>query len=270
MEKDTKLILPCLPKNLEALHKNEEEIRKNSILQINAEPNLKEHMEIVYDSLNLIHDFTISYKNRNDDEQVIQYLGARLFNSITASIKLLLAGYYQGSVVFQRDILEVGYLLDFFSIDKSKISDWKQSDKQQLHNKYGPAKIRKKLDNRDGLLEGNRNQIYQIMCAYAVHVTYPGFKLVAPKNLIKIGPFFDLNYLTYIIQELVMNVPLFALIYVRHFKIIPSNFQNIKSDYLNKVKIWAKKYLKVSLSKIDNGLIKEWVKAVTAKNRKIK
>ena len=270
MEKDTKLILPYLPKNLEALHKNEEKIRTYSILQINANSNLKEHIEIVHDSLNLIHDFIISYKNQNDDELIIQYLGTRLFNSITSSIKLLLTGYYQGSVVFQRDILEVGYLLDFFSIDKSKISDWKQSDKQQLYNKYGPAKIRKKLDNRDGLLKGSRNQMYQIMCAYAVHVTYPGSKLVAPKKLLKTGPFFDLNYLTFIIQELAMNVPLFTLIYVRHFKNIPTDFQEIKSNYLNKVKIWAKKYLKLDLIKIDNALIKEWVKTTTAKTRKIK
>ena len=270
MEKETKLILPYLPKNLEALHKNEQEIRTNSILQINAEPNLKEHIEIIYDSLNLIHDFTISYKNQNDDELIIQYIGTRLFNSIISSIKLLFAGYYQGSVVFQRDILEVGYLLDFFSIDQSKISDWKQSDKEQRFNNYRPKKIRDRLDNRDGLNEKNRNHKYQTMCEYAAHATYPGFKLVAPKKLVKIGPFFDMSYLTFIIQELAVNVPLFTLIYVRHFKNIPKDFQKIKSDYVSKLRTWAKKHLKIDLRQINNELIKEWVQVITPKTQKEK
>ena len=270
MKKDTDLILPYLPENLDNLHKHEEEIRTNSILQINAKPSLKEHIEIIYDSLNLIYDFTISYKNQNDDELIIQYLGTRLFNSIISSIKLLLAGYYQGSVVFQRDILEVGYLLDFLSIEQSKISDWKQSDKQQRFNKYRPKIIRERLDNRDGLAEKNRRKKYQIMCEYAAHATYPGFKLVAPKKLVKIGPFFDLNYLTFIIQELAMNVPLFALIYARHFKNIPLNFQTMKSDYLDKLKIWAKKYFKLDLKEIDNEMIKEWMKAIAVNSQKAK
>ena len=79
-------------------------------------------------------------------------------------------------------------------IDQYKISDWKQSDKQKRFNKYRQKKIRDRLDNRDGLKENNRNHKYQIMCEYAAHATYPGFKLVAPKKLVKIGPFFDLNY----------------------------------------------------------------------------
>ena len=265
MGKNTKLILPYLPENLEALYKKEENIRTDSILQVNANSSLKEHTEIVHDSLNLVHDFTVSYKNQNNDELIIQYLGTRLFNSIISSIKLLLTGHYQGSVVFQRDILEVGYLLDFFSIDQSKISDWKQSDKQQRFEKYRPKKIRDRLDNRDGLKKNNRNHKYQIMCEYAAHATYPGFKLVAPKKLVKIGPFFDLSYLTSIIQELAMNVPLFTLIYVRHFKNIPTDFQKIKSDYISKLRAWAQKHLKIDLRQINNELIKEWVQVITSK-----
>jgi len=270
MKKDTYLILPYLPENLDNLHKKEEEIRTNSILQINAKPSLREHLEIVYDSLNLIYDFTISYKNQNDDELIVQCLGTRLFNSIISSIKLLLAGYYQGSVVFQRDILEVGYLLDFFTIDQSKISDWKKSDRQHRLNKYGPRLIRDRLDIRDGLAEKNRSKKYQIMCEYAAHATYPGFKFVTPKKLVKIGPFFDLSYLTFIIQELAMNVPLFTLIYTFHFIKIPSNFQAIKSDYMSKLKIWAKKYLRLDLKEFDNKMIREWMKAITINSKKDK
>lgn len=260
MNDKSNLILPWLPENLESLNKQEEENRTQSILQINVDSKLKDHLEIVYASLNMLYDITISYKNQTDDELTIQYIGIRLFNSIVSSIKLLLAGYYQSSVILQRDILETGFLLDFFSIDQSKILDWKKSNNKQQSGKYRPSIIRKALDNRDGFKERKREQIYQRMCEYAAHPTYPGIKLVAPKGLANIGPFFDAQYLKSLIEELAMRVPLFTLIYLRHFKSLPPGFLKIQADFLDKLKTWSKKYLKLDLSHIEINYIKEWVK----------
>lgn len=113
--------------------------------------------------------------------------------------------------------------MDFFTIDLAKISDWKNSDKQRRFNKYRPKVIRDNLDRRDGLTEKNRSRKYQLMCEYAAHATYPGFKLVVPKKLVKIGPFFDPGYLAFVTRELSMCVPLFALIYISHFTNIPTS-----------------------------------------------
>lgn len=266
MDNKTNLILPWLPKNLENLHKHEEEYRTRSILEINADSKLKDHLEIVYSSLNILFDITISYKNQTDDELTIQYLGIRLFNSIVSSLKLLFAGYYQSSVIFLRDILEVGFLLDFFSIDQSKISDWKKSNKEQRLKKYGPSVIRKALDNRDGFKEKKRNQKYQMMCEHAAHATFPGFKLVAPNKLVKIGPFFDPNYLKFLIEEFAMDVPLFTFIYLGHFRKLPSSFLKIQADFLGKLNTWSQKYLKLDLSHIDTARIKEWMKITMIRN----
>ena len=266
MRKNNKLILPWLPANLENLNKQEQIIRIDSILHINSNPDLEDHMDIVYNSLNLLFDFTVSYKNQTDDELTIQYLGTRLFNSIVSSIKMLLAGYYQGSVIFQRDILEVGFLLDFFLIDSSKIHDWKRSDKQQRFNKYRPSIIRKTLDNRDGFKEKIRNKKYQVMCEYAAHATYPGFKLVAPKKLVNIGPFFDSSYLKFIIQELSMHVSIFTIIYTRHFKKQPQSLLEANRDYLDKLKKWAQKYFKLDFDQKDFNIVKEWMQTIS-KNR---
>ncbi len=254
------LILPWLPENLETLHKQEEENRTKSILEINADSRLKDHLDIVYASLSMLFDLTITYKNQTDDELTIQYLGLRLFNSIVSSLKLLLSGYYQSSVILQRDILETGFLLDLLSIDQSKISDWKKSKGRERYKKYKPLIIRKALDDRDGFKEGKREKIYQMMCEYAVHPTYQGIKLVAPKGLGKIGPFFDTKYLKSLIEELAMRVPLFTVIYLHHFKNLPSSFLDLQADFLGKVKAWSQKYFKVDLSHIDIDHIKEWVK----------
>lgn len=259
MDDKNNLILPWLPENLELLNKQEEENRRESILRINADSKLREHLDIIYASLNMLFDLTISYENQTDDELTIQYLGIRLFNSIVSSLKLLLAGYYQNSVILQRDILETGFLLDFFSIDQSKILDWKKSNNKERYNKYKPSSIRKALDDRDGFKGRKREQIYQRMCEYGAHPTYPGIKLVAPEGLAKIGPFFDAKYLRSLIGELAMRVPLFTLIYLMHFKKLPSGFLKVQADFLDKLKTWSQKYFNLDLSYVDINCIKEWV-----------
>ena len=98
------------------------------------------------------------------------------------------------------------------------------------------------------------------MCEYAAQPTYPGFKLVEQNGLGKIGPFFDTKYLKSLIEELAMKVPFFTLIYLGHFKRLPSGFLKIQADFLDKLKTWSQKYFKLDLSHIDVNSIKEWVK----------
>ena len=263
MEEKPNIILPWLPENLEILHKNEKIIRTNSILQVNSDPVLKSHLEIVYKSLDLIFILSISYKNQTEDELTIQYLGIRLFNSIISSIKLLLTGYYQGSVIFQRDILEVGFLLDYFLIYPEAISDWKNSSADDRFRKYRPSKIRKALDRRDGFADEKRTKKYRVMCEYGAHATYPGFIMVAPKKLVNIGPFFDLNYLRFVLQELSMNVPLFSLIYNIHFKNLPPEFEKKCRAFMDAAKKWAILFLKIKWDDDRFSIIKNWMISIT-------
>ncbi len=106
---NSKIITPWLPENLESLHKHEEELRTKSVLAINADQNLKDQMIITQESLNMVSDVTKSYKTEDKIELTIQYIGARLFNSIVTAIKLMFSGYYQSSVMLQRDIVEIGF-----------------------------------------------------------------------------------------------------------------------------------------------------------------
>jgi len=254
----SKIITPWLTENLESLHKQEEEIRTKSILEINGDLKLKDQLSMIQESLNLVFDLTKSYRNQTDDELTIQYIGIRFFNSIVSALKLLLSGYYQVSVIIQRDILETGFLLDYFLSDKSKIQDWKKSSNKNRLKKYGPAAIRKALDQRDGFKEKQREHIYKLLCEYAAHPTYTGFKLVAPKGLGEIGPFLDANYLKATIGELSLRIPLFSITYLSHFENLPPEFLKIRTEYLVKVKKWSQKYLKTDLCHIDaEGLKKQ-------------
>ncbi len=252
---NSKIITPWLTKNLESLHKQEEELRTKSVLEINADQNLNDQLVIIQESLNMIFDVTKSYKTEDNIELTIQYIGARLFNSIGTAIKLMLSGYYQSSVMFQRDIVEIGFLLDYFLSDKSKIEEWIKSSRKERMDKFSPVTVRKALDNRDGFQEKKRQKIYKLMSEVATHPTYAGFKLLAPDGKVHLGPFFDAKYLRHLIHELALRVSNFTVIYISHFENLPSTFLKVRVEYLVKIKEWAQKYLKSDLSHLDiNGL----------------
>lgn len=256
---DTKIIASWLTDNLESLHKHEEEIRTKSILGINSVPELKDQLTMVQESLNLVYDLTKSYKSQTDDELTIQYIGIRFFNTTVSALKLLLSGYYQTSILVQRDILETGFLLDYFLFDKSQILVWKKSSSKDRLKKFGPAIIRKVLDERDGFKEKKREEIYRRLCEYAAHPTYAGFKMAAPKGLGKIGPFFDVRYLKATVEELSQRLPLFSIIYLRHFEKLPHKFLKVRADYLIKLKNWSQKYFKADLKAINAENLKGYV-----------
>ena len=62
-------------------------------------------------------------------------------------------------------------MIDFFSIDKSVISQWKACSEDQRLKEYGPAAIRKALDDRDGFTGRKREAHYKMLCKLAGHPT---------------------------------------------------------------------------------------------------
>ncbi len=247
----SELILPALPGNLESLHTEEETIRTKSVLYVNAEPELKEHSELIQDSLNVLFDMLDMHHHRTDDELTIQYLGIRLFNSAVASLKLMLSGYYQLSFSLQRDIVETGFLVDYLSEFPAEIMKWKAASDRDSEVKYKPSVIREALDKRDKVTGKKRGQIYGALCKYASHPSYQGFKLLAPEGLGKIGPFYDEKSLKAALGELVQRSPFFTLVFLTHFKKLPEQFLKPHISFLSRYKAWGQKYLKVDLSHID-------------------
>lgn len=260
---NSKIITPWLSENLESLHKHEEEIRTKSVLEINADQNLKDQMAIIQESLNMVFDVTKSYKTEDKIELTIQYIGARLFNSIVTAIKLMFSGYYQSSVMLQRDIIEIGFLLDYFLSDKSKIKEWENSSAKERRNKFSPLAVRKALDDRDGFQGRKRQEIYKLMSEMSTHPTYAGFKLLAPDGKVCIGPFFDPKYLKHLVHELALRVTNFTVIYVSHFRNLPETFLKVRVKYADAIKGWAQKYLKLDLTHLDIDGIQEQVEFVS-------
>ena len=261
-ENNTRLILPWLPEQLESLNKEENSIRTRSILQINSEPDLKAHLEIIQASLNILFHISIDYEKQTDDEQTIQFLGIRLFNTIVISLNLLLTGYYQGSAFIQRDILETGFLLDYFTLDPSKISEWRDSNEKERSTNFKPVVIRIALDARDGAKQKEREKRYKLFCNAAAHPTYAGFQILAPDGKVKIGPFYNEKYLNAVLEELVMRLPLFTIKFTQLFKDLPVEFLKKQAQYLLNSKPWMEKYLGYDSSQIDTDNIIQLIQLI--------
>jgi len=237
-------------------------LHTKSVLEVNSDSQLKDQLKILQEALNLVFDLTKSYKSQNDEELTIQYIGIRLFNSIVVSLKLMLSGYYQASAIIQRDILETGFLLDYFLSNQEKIAEWEKSTSNERSRKFKPVVIREALDKRDGFKSKRRMKAYQLLCEFAAHPTYPGFQMVSPKGVGILGPFFDKKYLKATLEELSLRVPLFVIIYLNHFKNLPKAFLKVRADYLINLKNWAQNYLGSELSELDVDKISKDVEFV--------
>jgi len=157
----TDLILPKLPDNLESLREEEENVRAQSLLIVNANPAFVDHTALVHDCLDAIHVFSITHVNVDEEELVLQRLGIRLFNSGACGLSLLLSGYYQNAAATVRDLLETGFLIDHFRTERSQIKVWRDASDEVRRKDFQPWQIRDVLDKRDGFTEKKRAEAYK-------------------------------------------------------------------------------------------------------------
>ncbi|MBB6469475.1 hypothetical protein HNQ96_005365 [Aminobacter lissarensis] len=194
-----------IPENLKLLHTGEEVAWQKSIATIEADPDLSLHLAMIECVMDLLQFYRMAYDEKDEDQLIVKLLGARIFNDLGASIRLILGGYYQAAGLPTRDILETGFLLDYFSTDPALIQKWKAVPEEKRNKEFNQAKIREVLDKRDGYEGKKRYEHYKLLSAIAAHPTFAGFTMLRPEPGADahMGPFFVPNLLTATIQELV-------------------------------------------------------------------
>jgi hypothetical protein len=106
--------------DIDETHGHEEKLRGESMAMVTADPELSRRLETVQKAMALILNYTIDHTSRSEDETTMQLLGIRLFNA-APGIKLALSGYYQTAFHQARDIMETGYLLDYFRTSQNNV-----------------------------------------------------------------------------------------------------------------------------------------------------
>jgi hypothetical protein len=240
-----------IPANFDLLHTGEEFLRNKSIDAIEGSENFLEHAALVERSMDLINYFVRQYKDENDDLLTVQLLGIRLFNAAASALKLLLSGYYQTSALQQRDMLETIFLLDYFKIYPTKITEWRQSDARTRRKNFAPAVIRKALDERDGFTERKRDKAYKQLCDLAGHPTYVGFQMLAPQpgGDAHCGPFFEHTSFTAVYEELAKHLIQAGSAFVRFFPGKNSADQRMKISFMETQGKWFEKFYKYPFDK---------------------
>lgn len=157
---------------------------------------------------------------------------------------LLLSGYYQTSVLQQRDLLETIFLLDYFRTDQSLIAEWRNSTDKVRREKFSPAVVRKALDKRDGFTTGKRGDSYKMFCELGAHPTYLGFHMLTdkPGGDIYTGPFFHTKSLKAGLEELARSLAQAGGIFINLFPQRPSDFQ-ARLFFMEKQGQWAERFL---------------------------
>lgn len=232
-----------LPENLGSLHAEEERIRTESLRLIEEAENLRDHLSMIHGAMAIIHALAHDYANATNDELTVQYLGLRVFNSAAASIKLSLSGYYQPAFALVRDVVETVALLDYLGTYQDKIAVWKASDKNARISQFGPGAIRKALNDRDAFPGNKRKESYDRLSEYASHATAPGFQLLAPEGLGRIGPFASEKYLRPWLEEAVKYLVHGGAVFIEHFSHVDPPLLLEKAHFLEQAIRWRERYM---------------------------
>lgn len=188
---------------MELLRNSEEHIRSQSIVAIESDETLLNHVEMIEAVMDHL-DFFAKRSTVDLDRETIQLLGARVFNDLASAYGLLTRGYYQIAAATLRDVMEIVYLWAWFDRDPARITEWRESDDRKRRDIFAPVKVRKFLDDFDGFTEGKRGSAYKMFCEYAAHATWQGFALMRPngRGQVVMGPFFDAPLMKAVLEEI--------------------------------------------------------------------
>lgn len=203
--------------NIETTHGHEEKLREESMASVRADPEMARRLEMIQKLMSLIFAYTIDHKSQSEDENTMQMLGVRLFNAASSGIKLALSGYYQTAFHQARDILEVGYLMDYFRTSPEQRAVWKKADRKMRREQFDPVKIRIALDTRDRDTSKKRFEEYNKLSEMASHANFGGFRLTSRGNFAELGPFVDKRFLIAWLEEMVLRLGPTTVMYANQF-----------------------------------------------------
>ena len=210
---------------------------------IAGDEELRHHVEMINATLDFIHQVVIAEPHKDTEEPILLRLSIRCFNSGAASLRLVRCGYWQPAFALMRDLLETLFLVDLLNGDRKEAKRWHSITEKERWNTFHPAKVRKRLDARDGSTEGKRQKAYDRLSGYAAHPTPEGFSVISPDMMTQVGPFPNEKNLRAALQELVKRLTNAAAVIASFVKTDASETKSLKIDYYARLRRWSSKYI---------------------------
>jgi len=192
------------PDNMTRLYSGEEAIRTESLRRTGKIPDLAAHLYMIEQAMNLLHGLLPEKGNPDGDQLTLGNLGIRCFNALASCVKLSLSGYYQAAAIHIRDVLEVAFLLDHFTSDRTLVTQWRTGSDRDRKKQFSPLAIRQALDDRDQFTGQKRKAAYEQLCKLAGHATPEGAVMLAPnpsEKTVHCGPFLEITALQAVLSE---------------------------------------------------------------------
>ena len=191
------------PENFRLIHEGEESIRLKSIATIEADDDLSLHAEAVEGAVSTLRYYIMRDDHRDEDDLFIRALGIRMANALTGAMQHLLAGYYQLAAMVARDLVETSFMVEYFSLDRTRLTRWRTCTDKERKAEFKPVAIRTALDKHHKHEGLKRAEAYELFSQLAGHPHPKGFAMLKGKDgLLQCGPFFDPTALSATLSEL--------------------------------------------------------------------
>jgi len=120
------------------------------------------------DVLSALYCEACCYHACDQGDHFLQRLTARVVNQALASLRLLVAGYYDESLSITRGLGEYANLLFLFVAQPATLEEWRVSDADARWKKYKPAAVRDKLNNANLMPPVDRTR-YSLLSEVSAH-----------------------------------------------------------------------------------------------------
>jgi hypothetical protein len=231
------------PENLIRAHTESERLRSESIAMIEASKSLSLHAHAIERAANLFYFFGHDGEIKNDDDRVVRVLGFRGFNDIMTSANLILGGYYQPAMMIARDLLELAFLLDDFTRDRSQIEKWRTLEPKDYDKTFKPIHVRERLDQRDGYTGKKRAELYKLISSVAGHPNPAGFQmLLRSSGNYYCGPFVEAKALDACWSELAKTAIQIGGHFQGFFGLATKEAAIAKVEYLEIQNKWSEEF----------------------------
>ncbi len=101
-------------------------------------------------------------------DHLIEYLTGRVYSLARASVRLIRFGNYDEALSLIQMIGEIANLIQLFAKSEEDLVAWKSASKSERMNKFGPAAIRRRLEDLGEPARLDRDW-YSAICEWATH-----------------------------------------------------------------------------------------------------
>lgn len=191
----------AIPDNLRTLWDAEDELIAWAEGIVASNASLVDHLDLIEAYMDCIE----ALRKAGDKSERFVALGGlflRTFDAMSHCVRGALSGNYAGSAMYARDLIETQFLISYLMTEPGRPEEWLKADTKTARKKFGTAKIREALDERDRFTEKKRKAHYDLLSALGSHATPSSLELKRDgARMINAGPFKQAKLLEGCIQE---------------------------------------------------------------------